>query len=229
MLTSQILRIPTSEFLKSFEICIQLGAIAAALVLYWRKLLLNFKTIKNVAIAFLPSAIFGLLFYKLIKGIFLESTGVVLWSLFLGGLFLIIFDWRGKKREEKTLEVENITARQALVIGMFQVLSLVPGVSRAAATIVGGLVCKISRRAVVEFSFLLAIPTMAAATGYDLVKSAGLFSGADFWVLAVGFVMSFVTAILGIKFLVGITKKHTFVPFCVYRVVVALVFFLIFF
>jgi undecaprenyl-diphosphatase len=227
MLTAKLLGVSQSEFIKSFEIAIQLGAILSVVVLYWNKLTSENKIWKQLLVAFLPAAFIGALLYKMIKKYLLANTGVVLWSLFIGGLFLIIFELFYRQKEEAVEETSAISYRQALIIGLFQSVAMIPGVSRAASTIVGGLVVGLKRKTIVEFSFLLAIPTMLAATALDLFKSASLFKPEQFTFLGVGFIVSFVVAIAAIKFLLVFIKRHSFISFGVYRIIVALVFWFI--
>ena len=224
ILTSSLLKIPETNFLKTFEIAIQLGAILAVVVLYWRKLLLQKEVLTRVIIAFLPTAILGLLLYKVVKRYLLGNVEVVLWSLAAGGILLIVFELLHKEKEAAIGEVEQLSYQQAAAIGLFQSLAFIPGVSRAAATIVGGLLLGLKRKTIVEFSFLLAIPTMAAATGLDLVKNAGSFSGEQFGLLGVGFLVSFLTALVAIKWLLRFIEKHNFVWCGVYRITIAIVF-----
>jgi len=226
MLTARYLGITQTEFVKSFEIAIQSGAILAVAVLYWKILIRGWDIWKKIMTAFLPTAAIGAVMYKFIKHFLLNSTGVVLWSLFLGGAVLIFFEYFHRRKEEVTAELSQISYRQALLIGLFQSIAVVPGVSRAAATIVGGLLLGLKRRTIVEFSFLLAIPTMLAAMGFDLIKSAYTFNHAQFSMLAIGFIVSFVVALLAIRFLLVFIKNHTFVPFGIYRMLVAFVFWL---
>ena len=226
ILTAHLLKLEQTEFLKSFEIAIQLGAIFSVVVLYGR-CLANFKLMKKVMVAFVPTAIIGLVFYKIIKKVLLNSHYTVLWALFLGGVFLIIFELFHRGREGSTEETSSISYPQAFTIGIFQSIAIIPGVSRAAATIIGGLMLGLKRKTIVEFSFLLAIPTMAAAVALDLVKSAGAFTSADFSFLLVGFLVSFIVALLSIKFLLQFIKNHNFIPFGIYRIILALLFLLI--
>lgn len=225
ILTSKLFGIAEAEFTKSFEIAIQLGAILSVVVLYWRRVLSNKELFKKVLVAFLPTAFFGFLFYKILKQVLLSDSRVVLWSLFLGGVALILFEMWHKKQDESS-HSEEISYKKAFLVGLVQALAIIPGVSRAGATIIGGLVMGIKRQAIVEFSFLLAVPTMAAATFYDMYKSASSFSLSDFYILAIGFMTSFVVAILAIKWLLSFVKNHTFIPFGVYRIVIALLFWL---
>lgn len=230
ILAARLLDLQPTEFLKSFEIIIQLGAILAILVLYWKKLFLNGKIFLRVAVAFLPTAIIGLIFYKIVKEYLLGSTLVVVLSFAIGGILLIVFElfWAKKHvpTEASPLELESVTYKQALIIGTFQAIAIIPGVSRSAATIVGGLLLGISRSAIVEFSFLLAVPTMAAATLLDVFKMGFSFTGNEMGLLGIGFVVAFISALIAVRFLIRFIKTHTFVPFGVYRIVVACAFLL---
>lgn len=212
----------SGDFLKSFEIIIQLGAILAVPIFFGRRLMANLAIWKRVLVAFLPTAIIGALVYPLVKEYLLDNTALVLWALGLGGLGLIIFEKWHQARPELVVSLEQVTYRQVFLIGLAQTLAFVPGVSRAAATILGGLALGLPRRAIVEFSFLLAIPTMLAASGLDLVTNFSSFSGDQVGVLAVGFLVSFLSAYLAIKYLLRFLERHTFTGFGVYRIVLAL-------
>jgi undecaprenyl-diphosphatase len=227
MLTAKLLNVSQSEFIKSFEIAIQLGAILSVAVVYWDRLISGSKIWKRILVAFMPVVLIGALLYKMIKRYLLGNNEVVLWSLFIGGLFLIIFELFYRQKEEAVEEISGISYRQALVIGLFQSVAMIPGVSRAAATIVGGLVVGLKRKTIVEFSFLLAIPTMLAATALDLFKSAQVFKPDQLIFLGAGSIASFVTAIIAIKFLLVFIKRHNFISFGIYRIVIALVFWFI--
>lgn len=226
ILTAELLKIPQSEFLKSFEIAIQLGAILAVVVLYWRLLIIDREMLKKVAFAFVPTAFIGLIFYKIIKSFLLGNQYVVLYSLLIGGIFIIIFERVYQRKYQRSPTTVDISYRHAFLIGLFQSLAMVPGVSRAAATIIGGLMLGINRKAIVEFSFLLAVPTMFSATALDLVKTRGLFTHGDVIYIIVGLIVSFVTAIAAIKFLLNFIKNNSFIPFGIYRVILALLFIL---
>jgi undecaprenyl-diphosphatase len=212
-----------SEFVKSFEIIIQFGAILSVVVLYWSKFW-NWEVLKKLVVAVIPTGIIGLTVYKAVKGL-LGSVTVVLLSLIIGGIALIIFE-RFKKVSESEVDFAQITYRKAFLIGLFQAIAIVPGVSRSAATIVGGSLIGISKRTIVEFSFMLAVPTMLAATGLELVKSRDALSG-NYGILAVGFVVSFITAIIAIKSFLGYIKKRDFSAFGWYRIVLAVVYWLV--
>lgn len=224
ILASKLLGIMETDFVKTFEIVIQLGAILAVVVLYFKRFISNFNLIKKLITAFIPTAAVGLVLYPFIKNILLESSSVTLNALFWGGIALIGVEWFLKRKKKEVKNFSEVSYNQALVIGTFQSLSVIPGVSRAAATIIGGLLTGLSRETATEFSFLLAIPTMIAASALDLYKSRQLLISADILPLFIGTFLSFVFALLAVKFLIGYVKKNNFISFGVYRIVLALAF-----
>ena len=226
VLTADVLKITQTDFMKSFEIIIQLGAILAVVVLYWKKFL-DFEFLKKLVVAFIPTGIIGLALYKVIKTYLLGNISIILWSLALGGLVLILFEkYFSHPNENEEWDVKTISYRQCLYLGLFQSIAMIPGVSRSAATIIGGRAIGIPKRTIVEFSFLLAVPTMAAATGLDLLKNASLFSSSQFSSLSIGFLVSFVMAIISIRWLLDYVKKHDFTAFGVYRIALVILFLL---
>lgn len=236
ILTSNILGLRGGDFLKTFEIAIQLGAILAVVFIYWRRVFpLSkkqlpkwFGTWKKILVAFLPAGFLGLVFYKVIKN-FLDSNDVVIWSLFLGGAVLIIFEKWHKEKSESAGDFKEISYFQAFGVGLFQSIAMIPGVSRSAATIIGGLYLGLKRKTIVEFSFLLAVPTMFAAVSFDLLKNLNSFSLDQMHFLLLGFLASFIFALVSVKFLLRFIQKHSFFGFGVYRMIVAVLFFLIFY
>ncbi len=228
ILASNILKIPPTEFLKSFEVIIQLGAILAVVCLYWKSLW-KIENIKKIIIGFLPTAIIGFGLYKIIKNNLLNSTDVVIWAMLLGGLLIIVFEYFYKGPDVPEESTTEITYLQAFIIGIFQSLAVIPGVSRSAATVIGGLMCGIPRRTIVEFSFMLAVPVMIGASGLDIYKSSSVFSNSNIPILITGFLTSFVVSILAIKMLLKFIKTNNFIPFGVYRVIAAIAFYFIIF
>ncbi len=229
ILASRLLGLPDSEFVKSFEVAIQLGAIMAVVILYWRQFLVNRQVLARVLVAFGPTAIIGLLAYPLVKEYFLGNEVITLVALFVGGLFLIFYEKKIGEKENSLDLIEGLSWRQAIWIGLAQAVAIIPGVSRSAATIIGGMALGLSRRAIVEFSFLLAVPTMAAAVGLDLLKTSASFTNEEYGFLAVGLVTSFVVAWLAIKTFLAYIQKNDFVAFGVYRLILSLVLALVFF
>ena len=174
------------------------------------------KLSANIIIAFLPAAIIGLLTHSWIK-LYLFNTRTVAAALIAGGLIILIIERAAKT--PGVSEIENISLRTALGIGFAQVFSLFPGVSRSGATIMGGLIAGLDRKAATEFSFFLAIPTMFAATSYDLLKNLKYLSAGDVPVFATGFIVAFISALLVIKALLGFVAKHNFSTFAYYRII----------
>lgn len=226
VLASQLLGLTPGTFLSSFQIAIQLGAIAAVVFLYWKSFL-DFRFLTKLFVAFIPTGLVGFLVYPYVKGFLLGNSMVVVASLFLGGIVLILFELFYKETSESAESARQITYGQALLVGCFQSIAIIPGVSRSAATIIGGLLVGMRRVAIVEFSFLLAVPTMMAATGYDLLKSHDTFAFDQVGLLALGFLTAFVVALLSMRFLLALVRRHTFIPFGIYRIILAVAFFLI--
>lgn len=224
ILASKLLGLPDSPFLTTFEIAIQCGAILAVVALYLPRFF-NWTLIKKLIVAFLPTAVIGFTVYPLVKQYLLTNPYIVVISLFVGGIALIVFELFHRERPDAVSRPEDITYTQAFAIGIFQSIAVIPGVSRSAATIVGGLASGIRRLAIVEFSFMLAVPTMAAATGLDLLKSYKSISSSDIGLLLIGTAVSFIVALVALKFLIQYVRRFTFIPFGIYRIVVALLFF----
>ncbi|MBI5356964.1 undecaprenyl-diphosphatase UppP [Candidatus Collierbacteria bacterium] len=225
ILASKLLNIAQTGFVKSFEIIIQFGATMAVVVLYFKKLLDNKKLYPKILAAFLPSAIIGFILYKFIKQYLIGDPRIVLVSLFIGGILLIILEKiLAKIKIKNDLTFEELNLKPCLLIGLSQAISMIPGVSRAAATIIGGMSVGLSRSSAVEFSFLLAVPTMAAATGLDLIKSYKYFSASDVKLLIIGFIVSFIAAKITVKWLIKFMKKHSLAAFGIYRIVLAIAF-----
>jgi undecaprenyl-diphosphatase len=227
ILTAKLMAITQTDFVKSFEIVIQLGAIAAVLIMYAGKVLAKLSLVKPILIAFVPTGVLGLVFYKLVKTYLLGNSGVVVWALLLGGIGMIIFEFlisNGKFLNKSELTIDKLTTKQSLLIGVIQSLSMIPGVSRAMATIFGGMGAGLSRAEATQFSFLLAIPTMAAATGLDLFKSGWSFSADEWGLLLTGFIGAFISAFVVVRWLVGYVQKNNFIAFGIYRIILALLF-----
>ncbi len=229
-IASYLMKISQTEFVKTFEIFIQSGAILAVVVLYARRLSRDITLWKKIIVAFIPTATIGLILHKFIKQYLLGNYSIIIWTLALGGIIIIIFEMLHAKRTEEmgTYELNSMSYKTAFVIGIAQSLAVIPGVSRSAATIIAGLALKMKRIAIVEFSFLLAIPTILAASGYDLLKTSYSFTANDFWILAAGFISAFVSALCAIQFLLRFIEKRNFIVFGVYRIILAIVLLFVF-
>ncbi|MFT3737137.1 MAG: undecaprenyl-diphosphate phosphatase [Breznakibacter sp.] len=236
IIAQKLLGMESTDFVKLFTVGIQLGAILSVVLLYWKKFLdpltehkagegvsfwkkfeTKFRFYLKLFVAFIPSAIIGLLCKSYIDQM-LESVLVVAISLVLGGIVLLFVDKWFKNNNDQ----QETSYSKALKIGFFQVISMIPGVSRSAATIIGGLSQKLSRKAAAEFSFFLAVPTMAAATGYELFQTYDKISSSDIPIFLTGNLVAFVVAMLAIKGFISYLTKHGFKVFGYYRIVVGL-------
>lgn len=225
IITEKILGITENDFIKVFTVAIQLGAILAVVVLYWKKFI-NFKQWQfylKLAAAVVPALIFGALFNKKIDAL-LESSLTVAITMLVGGIILLFVD---KLFKNPVIDSEEkISLPKAITIGFWQCIAMIPGVSRSAASIIGGMQQRLTRSAAAEFSFFLAVPTMLAATVYKLYKyhkEAGGFSSIEMKQLAIGNIVAFVVALLAIKFFIGFVKKYGFRVWGVYRIIVGFV------
>lgn len=225
ILVEKLLAIPQSEFLTSFNIAIQLGAISAVVALYFRSFF-NIEIVKRLVVAFIPTGVIGFAVYPYVRHYLLGNELIVVSALFLGGIALIVFEYLHREKEDALASPEQLSYLQAAFVGVFQAIAIIPGVSRSAATIIGGLLLGMKRTAIVEFSFLLAAPTMAAATGYDLLKNMDSLVSGNWLLLTVGFITSFFVALLAMKLLLSFVRTHSFTPFGVYRIAIAILFFL---
>jgi undecaprenyl-diphosphatase len=220
---SSLMGIAKDDFTKRFTVVIQFGAILSVVVLYWKKFLgkIDFNFYKKLVIAFIPAVIFGLIFKKQIDAL-LENVIVVAVALLVGGvIFLLLDKWFHKAEENGSEELTSDAG--ALKIGCFQVLAMIPGVSRSAATIIGGLTQGLNKKAAAEFSFFLAVPTMFAATCKDLLdvyKSGVGFSHDQIQFLLIGNVVAFIVAIIAIRSFIGYLVRHGFKMFGYYRIIV---------
>ena len=219
IITEKILGVQPTEFVKLFTVCIQFGAILSVIVLYWKRFFKSLNFYYKLIIGFIPAAIIGLLFSKKID-ILLGSVEVVGISLLLGGIILALVDKWFKNLSEE----EEPTFVQSFIIGCFQCIAMIPGVSRSAATIIGGMTQKLNRKNAAEFSFFLAVPTMAAASGYDILKtwkaSPEIINSSNIVLLLVGNLIAFLVAIAAIKFFIGVLTKYGFKYFGYYRILV---------
>lgn len=222
IIAEKLMNVQDKEFTKLFIVAIQLGAILAVVVLYWKKFF-DFKNptfYLKLFVAVLPALVLGYIFSDKID-MMLESTTTVIISLILGGVVLLMIDNYFKK---PVIEDEpQMTYKNAFIIGLWQVIAMIPGVSRSAASIIGGMQQKLTRNLAAEFSFFLAVPTMAAATGYKLLQGYETFTPSDIKLLVIGNAVAFVVALLAIKFFIGFLQKHGFRVFGIYRIVVGIV------
>lgn len=223
ILASKMMGLEQNAIHTTFEVAIQLGAVLSVLFLYKDKLFQSLSIWIKIAIAFIPMGMLGFLFHSQIKSLFADSS-LIYWMFIVGGVIFILVEWRYKESECTMNTLEKIDYKTALKIGLFQAFALIPGVSRAGASIIGAMLVGVNRKEATEFSFLLAIPTMFAATGLDVVKNHNSMQLDDWGVLAVGFVTAFVVAYATIKLFLNFISRFSFVPFGVYRIILGLLF-----
>ena len=227
ILVSSLLGIEQTEVHKTFEVVIQLGSILAVVSIFKEKIFHNLKLWKRLIVGFIPTAVIGLILYKLIKSLF--APEIVAYMLILGGVIFILIELFYKEKDHHIGHIEQVSYKQAFLIGLFQSLAMVPGTSRSGATIVGGILIGLKRETATEFSFLLAIPTMLAATTYDIFKHYNEFDFSQAQALGVGFITAFIVALGIVKWLLSFVKKHSFIPFGIYRIVVGFIFLVVVF
>lgn len=226
ILTSYLLKIPQTEFLSTFEIIIQFGAVASVLTIYIKKIIHNYKMWKSLAFSFLPTVIIGLILYGFVKHVLLGNQIVVIVSLILGGIVLLFVDFWNNLRQTT---ISSLSIKDSLLIGVFQSLSIIPGVSRSASTIVGGVVTGLPKTQAVEYSFMLAIPTMIAASGLDLIKTRINFGENEILLLIIGLVVAYVTALLVVKIFISLITRRVFLWFGIYRILISIIYFFLFY
>ncbi len=225
IITSWMMGIEDNDFVKNFEVIVQFGAILSVLSLYWRRFLVDWSFYAKLFVAFIPTAVLGFLVKNKIDQI-LGDVRVVAWALLIGGVILIGVDKFFAKQEAEArgrddkAELDNMTYVQSGLLGVIQCLAFIPGVSRSAATIVGGLGMRLSRKAAAEFSFFLAVPTLSAAAAYKTLKILPSITSEQIPLLLVGNAVSFIVGAITIKAFVGYLSRRGFFAFGVYRIIV---------
>lgn len=219
IIASKILGITDSNFLSSFEIIIQLGAILAVITLFFKELWGKWDIIKKVSIAFIPTIVIGLTAYSVVKKYLIGNITLVLWSLLIGGIIIVLFE-KYFKSDDNT---KNINFKNAFWLGVFQTLAFIPGVSRSGATIIGGIALGLEKKAVVLFSFFLAIPTMFAASALDIYKSNFSFTSKEVLLISIGFITAYITAIIAMKSFLKFIQNNSFTSFGIYRIIIGII------
>ena len=225
IVVSKFLHMPQTNNLKAFEVIIQLSAIFAIVLYYKTKLNLQNKSLWfKIVVAFLPIGMFGFLFSSFVKSLF--SVYIVAFMFIVGGVAFIFLEHFFSNLEHGVSNLNEISYTQAFKVGLWQILALIPGTSRSGATIFGGMISGLSRQTATEFSFLLALPVMISASGYDLFKNAHIFTSQDWLLLIFSSIVSFIAAYATVKLFLAYIKKHNFISFGIYRIVFGLLLFL---
>lgn len=215
------------DFVKTFEIAIQLGSILAVLFVMYRQLFKGIDIWIKLMIGFIPTGLIGLVLYKYIKAFFAPQT--VAYMLIFGGIIFLWIEYRNRKNPQcKKEELAKVTYKEALIIGLCQSLAMIPGTSRSGATIVAALLMGFSRTLAAEFSFMLAIPTMFVATGYDIYKNIAILDGQNIGLLLLGGIIAFVTALLTIRLFLNFVSRFSYNAFGVYRILIGGIFLIYF-
>lgn len=222
VLTSQLLGVEQDRFATAFEIIIQIAPIFSVMIIYKERLMQSLGLWYKLIFAFIPTGFVGLLFHKQIEALFSANSTVAL--MVLTGIAFLAIEYFYKEKEHSVKDLDNVTYLQAFYIGLFQVLSLVPGISRSGTTILGAMLVGLKRETAMGFSFLLAIPTMSAASGYMLLKEYSALSFEHFELLGVGFVISFIVGWVAVKTFLAIVSRYNFTPFGIYLIVSGLLF-----
>jgi len=228
--TAKLLGLGQTDFQKAFEVIIQGGSILAVVILYLSTLLKNKQLLFKVVASFLPTAVIGLIIYKLIKHFFFENLFLQL-AVFIGvGLLFVIYE-KLRRSEKTTKLLEELTYKDAVVIGLVQALAVVPGVSRAGVVMLGLMFLGVKREEAAKYSFMLAIPTLLAASGLDLVKSLPILKNNlhEVGLLAVGFITAFISALVVVKWFISYLQKHSLSSFGWYRIVLGAIFLILIF
>ncbi len=223
ILASTLMGIKQGQFQKTFEISIQLGAILAVVIVYFERLKRDLALWKRLSVAFFPTAVIGLAFHRFVEQHLFSPVTVSL-ALIVWGIVFIVVETMYKEKDHIISDPDQLSYWKAFLIGIFQSFAIIPGTSRSGSTIVGGIVLGMSRKASTEFSFLLAIPTMFAATGFELFKNFSTVEAENLTALVVGFITAFVFAYFSVKWLLSFVKSHSFIPFGFYRIFVGLIF-----
>ncbi len=222
ILTSTYLHLQQTSFVSMFEVVIQSGAILAVVFLYWERLMKDKKLVTLVMLSFIPTAIIGFLLHDVIKNVFFKSQDLIVFMLALVGFVFVIVEYMFDKNNiSLKKEAESLTYKDAIAIGIFQSFAIVPGVSRAGAVILGMMLLKYKRKFAAEYSFILAIPTILAASVLDVAKFNGSLSSQEIMVLAMGFGTAFLSALLFIKWFISYVERHNLIIFGLYRIILA--------
>lgn len=223
IMAASLMNLHEDQFVKTFEVVIQLGAIFAIVLMYIKLFFQSLEIYWKLALAFLPMGVLGFLAYDFIKGV-LFGPLVVAISIIVGGIVLVLVDHKVVSQKSEYTKVSDISYRHSFLIGLCQCFALIPGVSRAAASIVGGVFNGFDKKQSTEFSFLLAVPTMIAASGYDLIKTPIVFTGEQWLILGIGMVVAFVTAWFAVKIFLKLVENYGFKHFGYYRIVMGVAF-----
>jgi undecaprenyl-diphosphatase len=229
---TRLIGIVQTDFIKSFLVVIQFGAILAVVVIYFKKIFASRGVFLRMVVGFIPTGVIGFLLYKLIKNFLIGNEWVAIITLIAGGIIILLVERKSLVNPStdslNAISIEQLPYVDMVKLGLIQSLAVIPGVSRSGSIIIGGKLLGISRELIIDAAFLLAIPTMAAAAGYDLLKSGLSFSGREWVLLLVGSLVSFITALFAIRWLLHYIRKASFRSFGWYRIIAGIIFAILF-
>lgn len=230
IIASRLLNITQNDFQKFFEVFIQSGAILAVVVIYLKTILKNKKMLINIFVAFVPTAAIGFILYKIIKTVFFNSNNLMIGAFVIVGLGFLVIEYLIKSQKIKLkLSINQLNYSKALLIGLMQALAVVPGVSRAGIVLITMMAMGFRREDAALFSFFLAVPTILAASGYDLFKSRDLvvLSSTNIIFLVIGLLTAFISSYIVINWFIKYLQKRTLTVFAIYRIIIALLLFMV--
>ncbi len=222
LLGAQLLGLEQDRFMRAFEIIVQIAPIFSVMLIYKERLIQSITLWYKLIVSFIPTGVVGLLFHKQIEALFAMNSTVALMVLTGVAFLLIEYFWREK--EHHAGDLDSVSYKQAIGIGLAQTLALVPGISRSGTTILGAMLLGLKRETAMSFSFLLAIPTMSAASGYMMLKEYEVIADGNFMLLFVGFIISFVVGYIAVKSFLAIVARYNFTPFGIYLIASGLLF-----
>ncbi len=222
VLTAQLLGLKQDAFLTAYEIIVQIAPIFSVMIIYKERLIQSIDLWYKLIFAFIPTGIVGLFFHKQIEAMFSTNSTVAL--MILTGVVFLVIEYFYREKEHHVEDLDDVTYKQAFFIGLTQILSLIPGISRSGTTILGGMLIGLKRNASMSFSFLLAIPTMGAASGYMMLQEYEIIMQGQVELLLVGFIISFIVGYIAVKSFLAIVARYNFTPFGIYLVVAGLLF-----
>jgi len=222
VLTAQLLGLKQDAFMKAYEIIVQIAPIFSVMLIYKERLIQSYSLWYKLIVSFIPTGIVGLLFHEQIEAMFSTNSTVAL--MIVTGVVFLLIEYFYKEKSHHVDDLNRVSYQQAFFIGVFQILSLVPGISRSGVTILGAMLLGLKREAAMSFSFLLAIPTMGAASGYMMLKEYETILSGSAALLFVGFIISFIVGYIAVKSFLAIVARYNFTPFGIYLVVAGLLF-----
>ncbi len=225
ILAAEAMGLKNDDFLKAFNIIIQIAPIFSVMLIYKDKLMQSLELWKKLIISFIPTGVVGLLFHEQIEALF--SSNLTVTMMMITGILFLAIEYTHQEEHKHTSDLDEVSYKQAIYIGLFQVFALIPGVSRSGSTILGAMLVGLKREVAMSFSFLLAIPTMGAASSYTLLKEYKIFNSDQFLALGIGFIASFIVGYIAVKTFLKLVSMYSFKPFGYYLLLSGIAFYFV--